>query len=75
MIESNEIPIEILDLVRFLAHHRTKSDKYFCDLCETVFLCDIPVMPYAHELEQIGDQDFDDSKLCKAIEWLVSHTI
>ena len=70
---SDEIPKEILDLVRFMCATWTDIDKWAGDLRDRDALLDYPIIQGTFNqirLLRIGEQPYDTANVGKAVEWM-----
>jgi len=74
-IEAREIPVEILDLVRFLANTWTEIDAFVYEHCDGEALMKYPVIQGTRNqinLKKIGEQSYNLKKIREAVEWMLS---
>lgn len=72
--KDNNLPPELLDLVRFLADTWDAVDKFVYEHCDGEALAKYPVVQGARNqinLRKIGDQAYDPKRRKEAVKWLL----
>ena len=72
-VERDVIPIEVLDLVRFLAATWTEVDKFVYEHCDGDALMYYPVVQGTSnqiKLMRIGEQPCSNENIRVAVEWM-----
>jgi len=67
------IPIEVLDLLRFMCAVWTDIDKWAYEHCDVESLMHYPIVQGIRnkiKLQRIGEQPYDTQNISKAVEWL-----
>lgn len=74
-MSKQEIPEEVLDLVRFLAQTWDSIDSFVYENCDGESLMKYPViqgMRNQMNLREIGKQQYSKENLRKAVDWLLN---
>jgi hypothetical protein len=74
-MSKQEIPQEVLELVRFLAETWTDIDKFVYENCTGEQLMKYPVVQGTRNqinLKRIGEQPYSKESLHKAVAWMLN---
>lgn len=74
-MSKQEIPQEVLELVRFLAETWTDIDKFVYENCTGEQLMKYPVVQGTHNqinLKRISEQPYNKESLHKAVAWMLN---
>lgn len=77
-VPGDEIPPEVLDLVRFLAATWREVDDWAYQHCDGDALCKYPVVQGTAnqvKLRRIGEQPINASNIGKAVEWMQRYNV
>ena len=78
MSKNSEIPIEVLDLVRFMCETWLKIDHWAYNNCDPELLIKYPVIQGTNNqlnLLRIGGQKYKKDNIKKAVDWMINNEI
>ena len=74
LVDSLVIPVEVLDLVRFMCSSWSDIDAWAYEHAGVDALCKYPVIQGTRnqiDLKRIGEQRFDGANIRKAVNWML----
>jgi len=69
----NCVPVEVLDLLRFMCATWSEIDHWAYSDCDIMKYPLIQGTKNQINLRKIGEQNHDNKKFAKAIEWVLAH--